>query len=184
MKKILSKKQRRWLKRKTPIMQKGAVPSLLVAMLLIASFAYKKPVEAYYYDDGGSAGRGALFGGLTGAAFGGAIGGGKGAAIGAGVGVLGGALIGGSRSRGRDPYRKLDREERRLGKLQDQAASLQDQMQSVSSEKRRNRLSRKLASVQNKIRSKEREVSRLKGRLGVRQQGAQQQQPAGRSYRR
>ncbi len=180
MKKILSKKQRRWLKRKTPAMQKGVVPSLLAALLLIASFAYKKPIEAYY-DDGG-AGRGALWGGLTGAAFGGAVYGGRGAAIGAGVGLVGGALIGGSRSRGRDPYRKLDREEKRLAKLQDKAASLQDQMKSATSERRRNRISRRLSSVQNKIRSKEREVSRLKNRLGVRQQGGRQQ-PAG-GYRR
>ncbi len=183
MKKILSKKQRRWLKRKTPAMQKGAVPSLLAALLLIASFAYKKPVEAYYYDDGGSVGRGALFGGLTGATIGGIAGGGRGAAIGGAVGLGLGALAGSSRSRGRDPYRKLDREERKLSKLQDKAASLQDRMQSATSERRRNRFSKSLTKIQNKIKSKEREVSRLKDRLGVRQQGARQQ-PAGRGYRR
>ena len=168
MKKLISKRKLNSYKKKgLKLVKKNAIPSALMVALVVGVLAYKKPLKAYYYDDGGSTGRGALLGGLTGAAIGGAAGGGRGAAIGGVAGLGLGALIG-SRRGGSDPYRKLDRLERRLGKLQNKAAEYRDLMKSASYEKKRQRYARRLSKVERDIANRNREINRMKQNLGVR----------------
>ena len=160
------------LKRSMPTARKG-IPSMLIAALLIASFTAKKPAHAYYGDDGGGAGRGALIGGLSGAAIGGAIGGGRGAGIGAGVGLFTGALIGGSRSRrGSDPYRQLNRLERKREKAMTRADKAMARAKGATSERRKNRSMSRAEKAQADVRSLDRQIANMKQNLGMkRQQG-------------
>ncbi len=157
------------LKQSMPTARKG-IPSLLVAALLIASFTAKKPAQAYYGDDGG-AGRGALIGGLSGAAIGGAIGGGRGAAIGGGVGLFTGALIGGSRSRGRDPYRQLNKLERKRERAMTRADKAMARANAATSERRKSRSMSRAEKAQADVRSLDRQIANMKQNLGMRRQG-------------
>ena len=140
---------------------------MLIAGLLIAGFGFKKPAKAYYYDDGGSTGRGALFGGLTGAAFGGAIGGGRGAAIGGAVGLGVGALAGSSRSRGRDPYRQLGRLEKKRDRALSQADKSRIRAQQARSDRSRSRFERRARSAEMKAQGYDRDIMRMKRNLGM-----------------
>lgn len=97
-----------------------------VVVLGLAALMMKTPVSA---DNGESAGKGALIGGLTGATIGGIAGGGKGAGIGLGAGLVGGALFGGLAGRNGgssyDPYKQLDRLERKAARTRNPAKQAQ-----------------------------------------------------------
>ncbi len=167
MKRLFSRRKLNSYKKKgLKLIQKNAIPTALVAALVLGVLAYKKPIEAYYYNDDG-VGRGALLGGLTGAAIGGAARGRRGAAIG-GLAGLGLGAIMGSSNRGSDPYRRLDRLEIKLGKLQDKAAEQRNLMENASSEKKRQRQARRLSKTERDITNQKREIDRMKQNLGVR----------------
>lgn len=112
--KRLSEKQMKKNEKAMPTVEyKGAyVPFAILALLLLGT-TIKQPLKA-------DTGRGLFGGALTGAAIGGIAGGGKGAAIGTVTGAALGGIIGSASddSRGRDPYRQLDRERRKMDKLQ------------------------------------------------------------------
>jgi hypothetical protein len=150
----------RWLAKQMPSW-KQAVISTAMIFVLVLGFISKKSIVA---DNG--AGKGALWGGLTGATVGGLAGGGKGAGIGAVAGLGLGAIIGGASSNGgssSDPYRQLDKEQRKLNKLQDRLA-------------RANPGSSKYQRLQQQVNTQAMRVQDLQSRL---QAGPGYQQPAG-----
>ena len=117
--------------------------SALVLVSIICGFIAQKTLVA-------DVGRGALWGG----AIGGIAGGRRGALIGLGAGALAGAIGSASSSRrGRDPYRQLDREQRKLTKLE-------NRLDRTTSDRRRMRL-------QNQISRQRTRIADLEGRLGI-----------------
>lgn len=99
----------------TTTMRREYLPFALLTVLLLGS-TFRQPMKA---DEVGS---GVFGGAATGALIGGLAGGGRGA----GYGALAGGLIGGlagsaakSERREDDPYYRLDKEERKLRRLQD-----------------------------------------------------------------
>lgn len=113
MKKLSEKQMRKNEKSLPTVEYKSAyVPFAILAVLLMGT-TIKQPLKA-------DTGRGIFGGALTGAAIGGIAGGGRGAGIGALTGAALGGIIGSASddSRGRDPYRQLDKERRKLDKLQ------------------------------------------------------------------
>lgn len=115
MKKLSEKQMRKNEKSLPTVEYKSAyVPFAILAVLLMGT-TIKQPLKA-------DTGRGIFAGALTGAAIGGLASSSKGGAI-AGTALAGaalGGLIGSASddSRGRDPYRQLDKERRKLDKLQ------------------------------------------------------------------
>ena len=124
------------------------VVAILVAAFLLGSSVGKAD----------NVGRGIFGGAATGALIGGIAGGGRGA----GYGALAGAAIGGiaaaasdsdSGSGRNDPYRRLDKEERKLRKLQDRYDRASD---------------RKRPSLERQLQTQNARVADLRARLGIR----------------
>jgi hypothetical protein len=146
-----------------------AMPSLMVAIIAIAAFAYKEPVEAFFGDS--STGRGAFWGGVTGATVGGLAGGGRGAGIGAAVGLGTGALIGAAADSDRNGGDSQNKLYKRLDRLQSKRDKVANRLAGAS-DKNRARLERQLDSLDSQI-------SDLEARLGVQPRGGYGQQARG-----
>ena len=132
-------------------MKKEYLLTVLMAVLLLGS-TIRQPMKA----DSGSVGQGIFGGAATGALVGGLAGGGRGAGYGALAGAAFGGIMGAaadSESRGNDPYRQLDREERKLRKLQDKFDRASD---------------RKRPSLERQVATQTARVQDLKNRLGIR----------------
>ena len=124
------------------------IPAFIIVVLLLGS-TLRQPMKA----DNGQA---VLGGAATGALIGGLAGGGRGA----GYGALAGGLFGGmmsagsnSSSRSNDPYYQLEKEERKLRKLQDKYDRSSD---------------RKRVSLERQLNTQMARVQDLSNRLGIR----------------
>ncbi len=164
-KKLVIKRRSQRIKQSKTAWDRRLMHSLTVAVLFIAAFSHKAEMRA----DNGSTGRGIFGGAATGALLGGAIGGSGRAA---GFGALGGAALGGiiGSSRGSDPYRKLDRLESKLDKLQTKADKYRADINNASSDRRRERAQNRLRRTEGDIQTTQNQISRMKERLGVRQE--------------
>lgn len=162
-KKLVIKRRSQRIKSSKTTWDKRLMHSLTVAVLFIAAFSHKAEMRA-------DTGRGLFGGALTGAAIGGIAGGGKGAGYGALAGAALGGIIGSSKSRGSDPYRTLDRLERKLDKLQTKADKYRADINNASSDRRRERAQSRLRRTEGDIETTQNQISRMKDRLGVRQE--------------